>query len=173
MFTSSELARLLMVHRAALYGYIFASVRHHADTEDILQTTTVAVMESGSQLRDEAGFLPWAREIARRRILAHRRSQAKEQIFDPELVQSLADAAEQLDALNEVSPQQAALRACLDHLPPDSKKLIISRYDPKKGDAELLAQAFGFSVQSIYARIKRIKIALRQCVEKRLSLDSR
>ena len=66
-----QVARLLMQHRTSLYGYIFACVRNHEDTEDILQNVSVAVVESVSQLKDEAGFLPWAREIARRRVLAH------------------------------------------------------------------------------------------------------
>src|SRR5438046_3523164 len=58
-----EIARLLMQHRTALYGFIYACVRNHADTEDILQNVSVAVTESITQLKDEAGFLPWAREI--------------------------------------------------------------------------------------------------------------
>lgn len=166
-----DLARLLMQHRTSLYGYIFACVRHHADAEDILQTTTVAVMESGGQLRDEAGFLPWAREIARRRVLAHRRGHQKEQVFDPELVRALAEAAERVDEKEPANPRQLALKACLDHLPPESRRLIIARYDPKAGDADALAKSFGHSVQSVYARIKRIKVALRNCVEKRLEQE--
>lgn len=166
-----DLARLLMQHRTSLYGYIFACVRHHADAEDILQTTTVAVMESIGQLRDEAGFLPWAREIARRRVLAHRRGNQKEQVFDPELVRSLAEAAERLDEKEPANLRQLALKTCLDHLPPESRKLIIARYDPKTGDAEAIAAQFGHTVQSVYARIKRIKAALRNCVEKRLQQE--
>ena len=49
----AEVARLLMQHRTALYGFIFACVRNHADTEDILQNVSVAVTESIDQLSDE------------------------------------------------------------------------------------------------------------------------
>src|SRR5689334_6364908 len=89
-----EVARLLMQHRAALYGYIFACVRNHADAEDILQNVSVAVTESIDRLTSEDGFLPWAREIARRRVLAHRRTARREQPCDPDLVRRLAEAAE-------------------------------------------------------------------------------
>lgn len=170
-FSPADLARLLMRHRTALYGYVFACVRNHADAEDILQLATIAVMEAGDQLRDEAGFLPWAREIARRRVLAHRRTSRKEQALDPELIQALAEAAERVEEKEPASPHQLALRTCLEHLPPESRKLIIARYDPKHGDAERLAAAFGHSVQSVYARVKRIKAALRNCVEKRLQQE--
>ncbi len=166
-----EAARMLMQHRSALYSYIFACVRNHADAEDVLQTTTVAVMEAAEQLRDADGFLPWAREIARRRVLAHRRGTAREQPSDPDLVLALADAAERLDEREPIGPRQLALRDCLDRLPPNSKLLITSRYDPESGDAAELAEKFGHSVQSVYARIKRIKLALRKCVERRIARD--
>src|SRR5262245_62181276 len=111
----AQVARLLMQHRTALYGYIFACVRHHADAEDILQTVSVAVTESIGQLRDESGFLPWAREIARRRILAHRRSARREQAVDPELVRRLAEAADRVERAKPAEERRSALLACLEH----------------------------------------------------------
>src|SRR5438132_11333898 len=89
-----QVARLLMQHRATLYGYIFACVRNHADAEDVLQNVCVAVTESIDRLTSEDGFLPWAREIARRRILAHRRGSRRELACDPEVVRRLAGAAD-------------------------------------------------------------------------------
>src|SRR5436853_4218099 len=93
-----QVARLLMQHRAALYGYIFACVRNHDDAEDILQNVCVAVTESIDQLKDESGFLAWAREIARRRVLAHRRQARRERPLDPEVVQRLCEAAAHVEA---------------------------------------------------------------------------
>ena len=49
-----QVARLLMKHRTSLYGFIFACVRNHDDTEDILQNVSVAVTESIGQLQDES-----------------------------------------------------------------------------------------------------------------------
>jgi RNA polymerase sigma-70 factor len=167
----AEAARLLMQHRTALYGYIYACVRSHADAEDILQTVSVAVIQSFDQLQDVAGFLPWAREIARRRILAHRRISRREQALDPELVQCLAEAAESLEKVQPASAHHAALLACLESLPPETRRLITLRYDEKTGGAEELAARFGRSVQAIYAQIKRTKVALRACVERRLALE--
>ncbi|MEZ6140490.1 MAG: sigma-70 family RNA polymerase sigma factor [Zavarzinella sp.] len=172
MSPETQIARLMMQHRTTLYGYIFACLRDHSDSEDVLQLVTIAAMESCHQLRDEKGFLPWAREIARRRVLAHRRSKAKEKPIDPELVQALTDAADRVDKKLPATPQQLALLECLDHLPPNSKLLIMERYDSQSGDAEHLAAKFGNTVQSIYARIKRIKIALRKCVERRIMEES-
>src|SRR5437016_9504920 len=96
MVPHGQITRLLMQHRATLYGYIFACVRNHADAEDILQNVSVAVTESIEQLNSEDGFLPWAREIARRRILAYRRTSRREQPCEPELVRLLAEAPDRL-----------------------------------------------------------------------------
>ena len=165
----AEITRLLMQHRTAIYAYIFACVRNHADAEDILQNVSIAVIESHLQLQTQEGFLPWAREIARRRILAHHRTAQREMAFDPELVQALCESADRLEETQPASAHHVALLECLDDLPPQSRKLISQRYNGK--DAEELAERFGHSVQSIYARIKRIKIALRNCVEKRLAKE--
>ncbi len=164
-------ARLLMQHRAALYGYIFACVRNHADAEDVLQNVCVAVTESIDQLSSEAGFLPWAREIARRRVLAHRRCARRELPLDPELVRQLAEAADRVEHRQPAPDHWAALAACLESLPPQSRKLIAARYAGPSGKAETLAARFGRSVQAIYAQIKRIKTALRTCVERRLQTE--
>jgi RNA polymerase sigma-70 factor (ECF subfamily) len=166
-----QVARLLMQHRTALYGYIFASVRNHADAEDILQNVSVAVTESIQQLNDEKGFLPWAREIARRRILAHRRTAHREQAIDPELLARLAEAAERVERMCDSSLHREALMSCLESLPEPSRRLIAERYDGSAASMDELAARFGRSVQSIYARVKRIKAALRDCVERRLSLE--
>jgi RNA polymerase sigma-70 factor (ECF subfamily) len=167
----SQIARLLIQHRTALYGFIYACVRNHDDTEDILQNVSAAVTESFSQLKDESGFLPWAREIARRRILAHRRTARREMPCDPELVRALAEASERVEHDEPAPVHRAALMACLESLPGESRKLITMRYDGTSGNVSKLAEYFGRSVQSIYAQIKRIKIALRECVSRRLALE--
>lgn len=166
-----QIARLLMHHRTALYGYIFACVRNHADAEDILQNVSVAVTESIQQLMDEKGFLPWAREIARRRVLAHRRLARREQPLDPELLARLAEASDRVERERPASDQRSALLACLESLPEQSRRIIAMRYDGSVAGMNELAARFGRSVQGIYAQVKRIKAVLRECVQRRLSLE--
>jgi len=167
-----QIARLLMHHRTALYGYIYACVRNHADAEDILQNVSVAVTESIERLTDEAGFLPWAREIARRRVLAHRRNSRREQALDPELLARLAEASDRVEKACPASNHRAALMSCLEKLPQRSRRLISMRYDGSAGDMAELAARFGPSVQGIYAQIKRIKVRLRECVQRRLAPEA-
>jgi RNA polymerase sigma-70 factor (ECF subfamily) len=164
-----DAARLLTRHHAALYAYVFACVRSHHDAEDILQNVSVVVIESLAQLRDEAGFLPWAREIARRCALAYCRKNRRVQTLDPELVQRLAEAADALERDCPEGAQREALLTCLERLPPRSRELLVRRYDGASGDASDLAARFGRSVQAVYAQIKRLKAVLRDCVSRRLA----
>ncbi len=163
-------ARLLMRHRTALYAFILAAVRNHADAEDILQTVSVAVIESIDQLQHESGFLPWAREIARRRMLAFRRTGRRERAYDPELMQRLAEAAERVESETASDDRRAALLACLAAIPERSRKMLGERY--AGWSAESLAARYGRSVQGIYALIKRVKQTLRDCVDRRLALEA-
>src|SRR5262249_17969587 len=123
------------------------------------------------QLANETGFLPWAREIARRRILAHRRQSRREVPLDPEVVQHLAEAAGRIEEEEPTPVQRAALLACLETLPGDSRRLIAIPYDGSVAEVQALAGRFGRTGQSIYAQIKRIKAALRECVARRLALE--
>jgi RNA polymerase sigma-70 factor (ECF subfamily) len=160
-----------MQHRTALYGFIYACIRNHADTEDILQSVCVVVTESIDQLREESGFFPWAREIARRRVLAFRRTSRREQPLDPELVRILAEAADRVEDERSASVHRTALLACLEGLPGESRRIITMRYDGSAKDVTAIAQKLGRTVQSVYAQLKRIKIALRECVSRRLATE--
>src|SRR5439155_7145810 len=109
------------------------------------------VTESIGQLKDEAGFLPWAREIARRRVLAHRRQARRELVCDPEVVRALAEASERVEQEVPGSAHRAALMVCLESLPGESRRLIEMRYERETGNIALLAERFGRTVQSVYA----------------------
>jgi RNA polymerase sigma-70 factor (ECF subfamily) len=169
--TAGEVARLLIKHHTALYVYIFTCVRSHHDAEDILQNVSVVVMESLADLRDLSGFLPWAREIARRCVLTHWRKAKRERPLDPDLLRTLAEAADTLERERPTEDHSDALMHCLEGLPPDSRWLIVRRYD---GTADVgdLARQLGRTVQAVYAQLKRIKAALRDCVRRRLALEA-
>ena len=88
------------------------------------------------------------------------------------MVQRLAEAADRIEEERPAFDQRSALNACLEQLPPASRRLIAMRYDGSAADARELAARFGRSVQAIYAQIKRIKAALRECVERRLAVET-
>ena len=167
--TQAEVICLLMRNRTALYAYLYACLVDHHDAEDVLQDVSATVLRRFDELRDEAGFLPWAREIARRCAMSHGRKGSRERSLDPQLLAALAEAADRLDRERPVVPYEDALRDCIGRLPPHSRSLISRRYDGSIGSVRELADEIGRSVQSVYASLKRIKGELRQCVERRLA----
>jgi len=90
MVDQTRISSLLIRHRYAIYGYIFACLRNHADAEDVFQEVSVVTVSSHAQLLDEDGFLPWAREIARRLTLTFIRKKQRLVQADQQLVELLA-----------------------------------------------------------------------------------
>jgi len=167
----SAAVRLLMNYRGALYSYIYACVCNHADAEDLLQDVSVAVVESFSQLTSEEGFLPWAREIARRRILAHARKMKKERSMDPQVISALAEASERVTRRHPVSRRRDALLECLGKLPASSCDLLLRYYGSSVARVEEIEARFGKRMSAIYAEVHRMRSLLRDCVSRRIQED--
>lgn len=162
---------LLMRHRRALFGYIFSCVPHAADAEDILQEVCLTATRRIDQLRDEAGFLPWVIEIARRQILAHRRQASRQMILDPQVVSALADDALAVARADAATGRAEALLKCLDELPAQSAALMRARYSEAFTSIADLAKQSQRTISATYALIKRIRVALRECVARRLAAE--
>ncbi|VAX37913.1 hypothetical protein MNBD_PLANCTO02-1648 [hydrothermal vent metagenome] len=171
-FSQSDVARLLMQYRGALYAYIHSCVRNHADAEDIFQDVSVAVVESISKLKTEEGFFPWAREIAFRRVLVHRRTAKKEKAMNPHVIASLAEAVERVDNKQPISQRRKMLLECMESLPDKSRSLIARRYDGSGDSISAIARDSEQGVPAIYAKLHRIRAILRDCISHRLSKEA-
>jgi len=169
---NATVTTLFLRHRTALYGYIFACVRNHNDAEDIFQEVSLAAVGSIDKLRDESGFLPWAVEIARRRVLAHVRRSQRTTIVSPELVPILAEAARRVASCDCLKQRSEALLDCLENLPPHSREIITMRYDGSIRGVDELADKLGRTMQATYGVLKRIRQGLRTCVESKLNAES-
>jgi RNA polymerase sigma-70 factor, ECF subfamily len=166
---ASRVALMLIEHRVALLGYLLSCVRNHADAEDLFQDVSLAATKSAGNLKSRDGFLPWAREIARRRVLAHYRKTKRLIPVDPELATRLAETAAAMDMPADTAARIEALHACLDALPLESRKLIALRYEDNRRPIETIAGHFGRTVQATYAILKRSRILLRNCVTRKMT----
>lgn len=160
------IAKLLIEHRPALMGYLVSCVRNHTDADDLYQEVSLAAIQSADQLRSDDGFLPWTREIARRRVLAHFRKSKRLTPVDPDLVNRLAETANEMDGATPARIE--ALHSCLDALPCESRKLIALRYEDHQRPVESLAESIGRSIQATYAILKRSRLLLRDCITQKM-----
>jgi RNA polymerase sigma-70 factor (ECF subfamily) len=168
-FGAAEVSMMLIEHRAGLIGYLLVCVRNHADAEDLFQEVSLAVTKSAGDLRNGEGFMPWAREIARRRVLAHYRKSKRLTPMDPDLVTRMAETAAELDRTRYIPERVEALHSCLEELPLESRRLINLRYENYQRPVETIAEQFGRSVQATYAILKRSRLILRECVTRKLN----
>ena len=163
-------AMLLMQHYGVLYGYLYACVGNHADAEDLLQQTSLIVTQKIHQLKDVDGFLPWARAIARLEVFNFRRKSARSPIaIDPATAECLMQAAERVDSRVNWTDRHQALSDCLEELPEHQREIIQSRYDGSVEDVAALAVRLKRTVSATYALLKRIKQALYECVELKMT----
>lgn len=150
-------------------AFISTAVRNHADAQDILQDVAVAVLESNSRPPADAEFMAWAIGIARHKIADHFRRQKRQQIIMQEQV--LEGVADAFVAQAEVwTAEGHALELCLESVKGDARHLLDLRYREGHTPQEI-ARQMGRTSEAIRALLLRVRRALRECIERRLSRD--
>jgi RNA polymerase sigma-70 factor (ECF subfamily) len=164
-----DVLRLLIEHRNSLFGFIFAAMRDYDAAEEVLQEVSVAICESSGDFRLGTNFGAWAREIARRRVLAYwRQRDSRPALLSDEALQNVSEGFRQEEEVASPQERRRALRLCLERLQPFVRKLIEQRYACKRSLGEL-ATELEQNPESIRKAIYRGRLALRKCIEYRLA----
>ncbi len=164
---SSEFVSLLTANQRKLYAFILALVRRPADADDVLQETNMVMWRKSEEFELGTGFDAWSFQIARFQVMAYRKRLQRSKLhFDDELTEQLADLAE-VEWVGENS-RHSALFQCLQKLPADQRKLIAQRYEPGAKVQDLAAKQ-GRSPKALSEALRRIRRALMECIERRLS----
>lgn len=70
---------------------------------------------------------------------------------------------------NEVEQEYACLEQCMNHLPPENRRLVLEYYQEEKrakiDHRKKLADQLGIAVNALRIRAHRIRLQLQQCVE--------
>lgn len=168
--SSEELVQLIAQAQRRLYAFILALVRRTADADDILQETNIVLWRKRCSFQSGSNFLAWAFEIARLQILAWRGRQGRRaDLFDEALLSEIAIAA-MTESENDVRGA-AALAGCLKKLPEAQRTLILRRYQPQVAVTTLAAE-LGKSANAVSESLRRIREALRQCIERTLASEA-
>jgi RNA polymerase sigma-70 factor (ECF subfamily) len=142
-------------------------VRNHHDAEEVFQELSVGIVTSFHKLRTEDEFMPWAIEIARRQVFSFYRRSKRPMVYDSELVDVLAEAANRYKELPAGENRDQVLRECVEKLPPRSKEVLRLRYGDSYAGVDQIAAYLGRSMAATYGVLKRLRTALRQCIEAR------
>lgn len=114
-------------------------------------------------------FIRWACVIARYKAMSRQRDRSRDRlVFREEVIQCLADAA--FDRIDDHAVQTAAMELCLQKLPDDQRRLILSLYSPGQSIAKLAAES-GEKARRLYSRVNHLRDRLLTCVQQRLAGD--
>jgi len=102
------------------------------------------------------------------KALSHRRDMQRDKLvtFSEDILQRIAGAAE--EQTGQIDRRMEALRACLAELPADDLRLLELKYVRRASLAEHARQR-GWKPNRLQKALSRIRLALRHCIESRLS----
>ena len=128
-------------------AYVFASISGFHDAEDVVQRIAQELARRFDEYDSDRPFVAWALWISKSRVIDFYRAQGRAQVvFSDELLGRLADTiASQADGR---SRRREALEACLDELPPRSRRLLDLRYVEELSAEETAREIGSTSPQS-------------------------
>ena len=162
----NSFVHLLVEHQPRLFAFIRTLIPHRDAAEDVYQNTCAVLWEKFEAFEQGTSFIHWALEVARYEVLSHRRDHARDRLqFGEEYFDRLqSEAAAECE---DVSDVKAAFEHCLDEMAPENRQLLMQRYEPNAVVSEI-AESLGCPVQTVYTRLKRIRVTLFQCVQRTL-----
>lgn len=153
--------------RPALKGYVLSLLPDRDACEDVVQETCLFLWDRRGEFEHGSNFRAWAFKAAWFKVLTHRREMQRQKLvsFSEDMLERISRAAEEFS--EQADRRLAALQHCVSSLPAESQQLLRLRYLDK---LSLTAHAKGLGVKpnQIQKNLSRIRIALRQCIEKHL-----
>jgi len=159
---------LIARHQASLHAFIISLMPGVDGVDDVLQETNLVLWEKRRAFKEGTNFQAWACQIARYKVMSHRRKMANlgHRMFDDELASQLAEESEARP--DELEARMAALKNCLGRLREDDRQLLDHRYISKAGLDEF-AKKCGRSVESLRVTLFRVRAALKKCITAELN----
>ena len=154
---------LLMRQQRRIYGFIASLVINAADADDIMQDTVSLMWDKFDSFEPDTNFAAWGIQIARYKILKHRRSKAKDicQFTDEAFIQILERAPA---VVNGMADRVTALQSCLDKLPEKDRNIVEMRYEQDIAPKDI-ASSIGKTVDTVYKALARTHNSLQKCVQ--------
>jgi RNA polymerase sigma-70 factor (ECF subfamily) len=156
--------------RDRLFAYIYSLVPRRDDAEDIFQKCSLVLWRKFASFDRSRSFLAWACGVAAHEVRQHLRTMKSGRLcFNSELMSELAER--RASHLEAEPLRAAALRQCLQRMTSRDRDLLQMAYSAGS-TLKQFAEASGQALQTVYNRLARLRKALAECVERRISSDS-
>jgi RNA polymerase sigma factor (sigma-70 family) len=167
-----KMVRDFLQNRQALLGFIFALTRDQVVAEEVFQEVALAILGEASTGKAVEPFLPWAREVARRRVAEYFRKSSRREGVAP-LTETMMDALSLAFEENDEVPERdirrmASLRQCVEALSGRAREAIDLRYRVSYG-IEKIASELAWRVDSVNVLLAKTRKALAECVRAKLA----
>jgi RNA polymerase sigma factor (sigma-70 family) len=157
--------RLLQAVGPAVLGVARALLgRGDSDLEDVVQDALVGVMKALPTFRGESSVLHFARSIALRRALDHRRSRARRGVAVELEDDGLVATGETADQSVLAARRRVALRKLLEELPLEQAEAFAQRVLFGFSNEEIATQ-MNAPVETVRSRLRLAKSALRARIQ--------
>jgi RNA polymerase sigma-70 factor (ECF subfamily) len=166
MPASAEFVTQITRVQRQLHAFILSVVWNSTEADDVLQQTNLVLWEKSAEFDATRPFLPWAMQFAQWQTqawLKSRRRQRQRLVIDDDLAKLLAEEAAADEPAFEA--RRNALASCLQKLRPEQRELIARRYEPE-ASVNALADAGGVTAKALSDRLRRIRHALLECIQK-------
>jgi RNA polymerase sigma-70 factor (ECF subfamily) len=159
----AEFVGQITSHQPELHAFIISLMPGTEGAEDVLQETNLVLWEKRKTFQRGTNFRAWVFQIARYKVMAHRRKLANLGflIFDDDLAEQLAEECEAEP--EEFSVRREALKKCLARLKEPERQLIEHRY-VSESNLDDFAQKSGRSAESLRVTLFRLRAGLKKCI---------
>lgn len=164
------IVKIILQQRLRLLAYARTIVRDSHKAEDVLQEVTMLALKKKNELKEVAALPSWLRRTTRFQALAAIRDQSRENTdtLSPEVLDTLDAFWEKGESQN--NRRIELLEDCISQLTANSQEIIALRY--MKGlRGKDVAERLGRKVRTVYMALSRIHSTLRECVDRKLSLE--
>ncbi len=160
--------------RHRLGAFVNGLLRDGHAAEDVLQEVWVrlaAEVEKGTRLDNQAA---WCRGVARNLIRRHwEQKQSAKVVADGAVLETFLDRvelafAEVDDDGAQWAERQYALDQCVAALPERSRQMLTLRYE-SRASMDDVAKAMGQTFEAVTKTLYRVRRALLECIERKLS----
>jgi len=149
--------------------FVRSFIRNCTEAEDVLQEIALVIVDRYSSYDSTQPFIGWALGISRRVVWTHLRNSYR--VTDQELkdaIDQVSIAFEKLDP--HVQDMKDALAHCVEKVSGEGRRVLLLRYEEGL-ELKQIAERLRKSASAISALLHRVRSALRECIDRRLSAE--
>lgn len=161
-----QILQTLLHYRTVLVRTGLVITRDFHASEDVYQNLVVKALNASLEFEGNSRLLAWCRTVIRSESIDWMKKHGRELVLEDARLLDLLDA-ETLDEIKEsknLTAWSESLNDCLTKLSGESQRILNLRYEGDRNCGDV-AKVMGISLDSVYKRLSRIHLMLRDCVD--------